>query len=59
MSNISDKICRENENTFYVQIFFPKFVLLIKVGKYGTGRHATENMQFSCQIIKARLQTRS
>jgi hypothetical protein len=31
MRNISGKICRENQNTFYIQKFSLKIVLLIKV----------------------------
>jgi hypothetical protein len=26
MRNVSDKSCRENQNTFYMQLFFPKTV---------------------------------
>jgi hypothetical protein len=47
MRNISDKICRKNQNTFYIQKFSLKIVLL-KSGRNGTGRHATEKMQFAC-----------
>jgi hypothetical protein len=58
--NVSDKHCRENQNThFMFKTFFPKIVLLKdNVEKYGIAGQATnENtiwrMRIACWITKA------
>jgi len=49
MRNISDKICKENQNTFYAQVTPPLppnpeyyAIYEIMVKKYGTVRQATD-----------------
>jgi hypothetical protein len=60
MNNISDKSCRENQNTrFIFNNFFPKIVpLRDNVEKYGVARQATDDniirrMRVACWITKA------
>jgi hypothetical protein len=60
MRNVSDKSCRENQNThFMFNNFFPKSCRLCdNVEKYGTARQATDDniirrMRFACWITKA------
>jgi hypothetical protein len=59
MRNVSGKGCRENQNMFYVQYLFPKFVLLLgNVEKCGTPGQATDDniirhMRFACWVNKA------
>jgi hypothetical protein len=60
MRNVSDKICRENQNThFMFNNFFRKSCRLWdNVEKYGTVRQATDNniircLRFACWITKA------
>ena len=55
MANISDKICSENQNTYFIfNNFFPKIVLFMrKYGKNVTARLVTDNnnirrMRTSC-----------
>jgi hypothetical protein len=46
MRNISDKICRENQNTFYVQSFFSfenRAVYEINVEKFCRAGQATDD----------------
>ena len=56
MRNVSDKSCRENQNTqFMCNTFFP---VGDSVKKYGTTRQATDDnvirrMRFTCWITKA------
>jgi hypothetical protein len=60
--NVSDKICRGNQNTrlIFSKFFFPRksFHLWDNVEKYGTARQATGDnitwrMRFACWITKA------
>jgi hypothetical protein len=60
--NVSDKSCRENQNThFMFNNFFPSRKscrLWDNVGKYGTARQDTDDniirrMRFACRITKA------
>jgi hypothetical protein len=60
MRNISDKRCRENQNTHCMfNNFVPKIVQFMKeCGKYGRIRHTTydniiRRMRFACWITKA------
>jgi hypothetical protein len=60
MRNVSDKSCRENQNThFMFNNVFPKILpLWDNVEKYGTARQATDDniigrMRFACWITKA------
>ena len=56
MRNVSDKSCRENQNTHFVfSNFIPKIVRLWdNVEKFCTARHATgDNMRFASCITKA------
>jgi hypothetical protein len=60
MRNVSDKSCRENQNTrFMLKKFFEKlFLLWDNVKKYGTARQAKDDniirrMRFACWITKA------
>jgi hypothetical protein len=57
MGTVSDRSCREIQNTFYVQHIFPenRSLFLIDVEKYGGAGHATheniiclEKMCFAC-----------
>jgi hypothetical protein len=66
MRTVSDRSCRENQNTFYVQHIFPKIAPFFfnNVEKYGRAGHAThknviclEKMCLACWITKARIQT--
>jgi hypothetical protein len=44
MRNVSDKSCRENQNTHFVfHKLFPKIVLLGSVEKYGRARQTTDD----------------
>jgi hypothetical protein len=45
MRNVSDESCRENENTFYVQLLFPQksYHLWDNVEKYGRDGKATDD----------------
>jgi hypothetical protein len=63
--NVSDKACRENQNTFYVQYFFSENRAVYNK-KYGRIRHATDDnimlrrkVRFALRITQARLQTRT
>ena len=60
MRNVSDKSCRENQNTHFIfNNFFPKIALLWEnVKKYGGARETTDDsiiqrMRFACWITKA------
>ena len=60
LRNVSDKTCRENQNTFYFQWLFPKYcaVCEINVKKYCRAGQATEDdiirrMRFVYGITKA------
>jgi len=60
MRNVSDKSCRENQNTRFVfDNVFPKIVPLRgNVEKYGRSEQTTDNnvirrMRFACRITKA------
>jgi hypothetical protein len=60
MKNVSDKSCRENQNTHFIfNKYFPKIVpFLDNVEKYGRARQATDDniirgMCFACWITKA------
>ena len=62
MRNVSDKSCRENQNTRFIfnNFFFPlkSYRLWYKVEKYGTSRQATDGniirrMRCACWITKA------
>ena len=65
MSNVSDKSCRENQNTHFLfnKFFFRKSCRLWdNVEKCDTAGQATDDniirrMRFACRITKARIQT--
>jgi hypothetical protein len=63
LENVSDQICRENKNIFYVWFFFPlkNHAIYEIMWKYGRTRQATcdsiMNMQFACQKTKTIIQT--
>jgi hypothetical protein len=59
MRNVSEKSCRENQDTYYMfNNFFSKIVPFMNyVEKYGTARQATDDniirrMRFACWIPK-------
>jgi len=51
--NISDRICRENQNAFYVQFFFRKSCPLWDnlEKKYFTARYATDDNMTHVQFM--------
>ena len=58
--NVSDKSCRENQNTVLCSVTFPRMSCLLRgtVEEYRTARQATEDnimrcMRFACWITKA------
>jgi len=60
MNNVSDKSCRENQNTHLclVNIFLKIVPFMRHVEKYGIARQATDDnikwhMHFACWISKA------
>jgi hypothetical protein len=64
--NVSDESCRENQNIFYIQYFFPhkSYHLWDNVEKYGTARRVScyniiRCMRFACRLRKAIIQTQS
>jgi hypothetical protein len=66
MRNDSGQTCRENQNTFHVQQFFPwkSCVLWDNVGKHGRARQATNDyiirrIRFACRISKTKIHTHS
>jgi hypothetical protein len=58
MKNVSEKSCRGNQNTFYVQWLFPKIVPYIRqCEKYGRSGNAANDhiilrMRVACSITK-------
>jgi hypothetical protein len=68
MKNISDKSCRENQNTHFISITFSRKSCRLwdNVEKYGTARQATDDntirrmrMRFACWITTATTVTRT
>jgi hypothetical protein len=64
MRNVSDKICRENENTHFMFNNLSQKVVpfMSYVEKYGSARQATDDnitrsMRLACCITKTRIQT--
>jgi hypothetical protein len=56
MRNVSDKSCRENQNTYFTLTNFLEHTALYEItgGKYGTARQAKGGKKKTCRMRTAR-----